>query len=68
MTADDKDYVLKKDNLTQTIQMQLTQKQKPIYEFFFSVLKSLLNFKHFAETDDTHSWRICEITGSEKQG
>ena len=55
LTADDKDYVLKKDNLTQTIQMQLSQKQKTIYEFFFSVLKSLLNFKHFAETDDTHS-------------
>ena len=35
--------------------MQLSQKQKTFHEFFFAVLKSTLNFKHFAETDDTHS-------------
>ena len=35
LTADDKIYLLNRDNLTQPIQMQLFQKQKTLYEFFF---------------------------------
>ena len=35
-----------RDNLTQQIEMQLFQKQKTFCEFFFSFLKSILNFKH----------------------
>ena len=34
LTADDKYSLLKKDNLTQTIQMQLSEKQKTFSEFF----------------------------------
>ena len=55
LPADDKHYLLNTDNLTQHIQMQLSQKQKTFHEFFFAVSKSTLNFKHFAGTDDTHS-------------
>ena len=38
LTVDDKDYMLNRDNLTQPIQMQSSEKQKKI--------KSILNFKH----------------------
>ena len=54
-TADDKQYLLNRDNLTQPIQKQLSQKQKIFPEFFFAVLKSILNFKHLPKKDDPHS-------------
>ena len=38
LTVDDKDYLLNRDNLTQPIQMESSEKQKKI--------KSTLNFKH----------------------
>ena len=46
MTVDRKDYLLKRDNLTQPIQIQLSQKQKIFSEFSFAFLKSILNLKH----------------------
>ena len=55
LTADDKHYLLNRDNLTQTIQMQLYQKQKTFSNFFFAFLKSILNFKHLPKKDDPHS-------------
>ena len=55
LTADDKHYLLNRDNLTQPIQMQLSQKQKTFSEFFFAFLKSTLNFKHLPNKDDPHS-------------
>ena len=69
MTADDKQYVLNRDNLTQPIQMQLSQKQKrfsEIFFFFFAFLKDILNFKDIPKKDDPHSGCISEIQGSEK--
>ena len=53
--ADDKHHMLKRDNLTQAIQMQLSQKQKTFSEFFFGFLKSILNLKHLPQNDDRHS-------------
>ena len=45
LTGDDKHYLLIRDNLMQPIQMQLSQKQKTFFLFFFFVfLKSILNF------------------------
>ena len=35
------------DNLTQPIQILLSQKQKTFFEFFSAFLKSTLNFEHF---------------------
>ena len=36
LTADDKHYLLNRDNITQPIQMQLYQKQKSFSEYFFA--------------------------------
>ena len=55
LTADDKHYLLNRDNLAQRIQMQLSQKQKTFSEFFFAFLKSILNFKHLPEKHDRDS-------------
>ena len=55
LAADEKHYMLNRDNLTQRIQMQLSQKQKTFSEFFFAFLKSILNFKHLPKKDDPHS-------------
>ena len=68
LPADDKHYLLNTDNLTQHIQMQLSQKQKTFSEFFFEFLKSSLIFEHFQKKDDSHSSDVSEITNSEKHG
>ena len=46
-TADDKHFLLNRDNLTQPIQMELYQKQKTVSDFFSAVSKSRLNFENF---------------------
>ena len=55
LTADDKHYVLDRDNLREGIQMQVSQKQKIFYNFFFHFQNLILNFKHFPKKDDPHS-------------
>ena len=52
LTVNDKHNLLNRDNLTQPIDMQLSEKQKTFSRFFFTVLKSILNFKHFPTKDD----------------
>ena len=47
MSADDKYSVLNRDNWTQPIQMQLSQKQKTFPQFIPQMLKSSLNSGHF---------------------
>ena len=47
LPADEKYYLLHRDNLAQPIQMQLSQKQKTFSQFRFAFLKSILNYKHF---------------------
>ena len=46
LTVDEKHYLLTRENLTQTIQIQLSQKQKTFFLFVFAFLKSKINFKH----------------------
>ena len=46
LTVDDNHYLLNRENLTQSIQMKLYQKQKKFSEFFVTFLKTILNFKH----------------------
>ena len=46
LTVDEKHFLLYTDNLTQPIQIQLSQKQKTFSEYFLAFLKSILNFKH----------------------
>ena len=55
LTVNDKHYLLNRDNLTQQIEMQLSEKQKTFSEFFFAFLKSILNFKHLPKKDDPRS-------------
>ena len=55
LTVDEKHYLLTRDNLTPTIQMQLSQKKKTFSEFFFAFLKSILNFEDFPKKDNPHS-------------
>ena len=55
LTVNDRHYPLNRDNLTQPIQMQLSEKQKTFSEFFFAFLKSILNFKHLPKKDDPRS-------------
>ena len=55
LTVDEKHYLLTRENLTQTIQIQLSQKQKTFFQFFLAFLKSILNFKHLPKNDDSHS-------------
>ena len=47
LTDDDKYSLLYGDNLTQPIQILLSQKQKTFSEFRSAFLKSTLNFEHF---------------------
>ena len=46
MAADEKYPVLNRDNLTISIQMQLSEKQKPFSHLFSAFLKYSLNFKY----------------------
>ena len=64
LTVNDKYSLLNRDNLTQQIQMQLSEKQKTFSEFFFAFLKSILNFKYLAEKGYPRSLCISGNTGS----
>ena len=66
MTVEEKHYLVTRDNLTQSIQIQLSQKQKTYWNFLFPFLKSILNFKDLPKKDEPHSWWISGNTGSEK--
>ena len=45
MTLDEKHYLLTGDNLTQTIQIQLSEKEKTFFEFFFfGIFKIYITF------------------------
>ena len=68
MTADDKYSLLNRDNLTQPIRTQLSQKQKAFSQNFLAFSKCALNLQHFQKKDDPQSWSISEITHSTKRG
>ena len=55
MIADDKYSLLNRDNLTQPIPTQLSQKPKAFSIFFLAFSKSTLTFEHFQKKDDAHS-------------
>ena len=55
LTADDKYSPLNRDNLTDPIRSQLSQKQQACPQFFLTFSKSTLNFEHFQKKDDPHS-------------
>ena len=55
LSADGIYSLLNRDNLTQPIQMQVSQKQKTYSGFFCAFLKFSLNFEHFQKKDDSLS-------------
>ena len=55
LTDDEKYSLLYRENLTQPIQILLSQKQKNFSQFFPAFFKSTLNFEHFQKNDDSHS-------------
>ena len=55
LTADDKYSPLNRDNLTQPIRTQLSQKQQAFPQFFLAFSESTLNFEHFKKKDDSPS-------------
>ena len=65
LATDEKYPVLNRDNLTISIQIQLSQKQKTFSQFFAVFLKFTLNFKYFETTYHPHRFCISEITDSE---
>ena len=65
LAADDKHPVLKRENLTIGIHMDLSDKQKHFSHFSPAFLKCLLNFEHFEIKDNPHIFCISEITDSE---
>ena len=68
LTADDQYSLLNRDNLTQQIRTQLSQKRQAFSEFFLAFSKSTLNFEYLQKKDDLHSRFISGITHSEKRG
>ena len=68
LKVNDKGYLLNRDNLTDKIQQQLSEKQKAFSQFsfffFFAFLKSILNFKHLPKKDVPPSLCISGNTGS----
>ena len=65
MSADEKYFVLNRDNLMIPIQMQLSQKQKTFSELLAAFLKSRLNLEYFKKRDDPHRFCFSKITDSE---
>ena len=68
LTVNDKHYMFNRDNLTQQIQMQLSEKKKEKFDFFSAFLKSTSIFKHLTKKDDRPSCCISGNTGCDKYG
>ena len=66
LTDDDKYCLLYRENLTQVIQILLSQKQKTFSQLFSAFLKFTLNFEYFQQKDDPHRRCISRISVSEK--
>ena len=66
LSAHRKYSLFNRDNLTQAIPMQLSQKQKIFSDFFSAFVKSSLNFEYFLKKDDPHCWCDSELTDQEK--
>ena len=65
LAAVEKYLLLNRDNLTIPIQMQLSQKQKTLSQFFGGLLKSSLNLKSLEKKDGLYRFCILENTDSE---
>ena len=66
LTGRDKQSFRNRDNLQQPFEIQLSQKQENLSDFFFGFYKSTLNFEHFPKKVQPHSWFISEVKDAEK--
>ena len=66
LTDDGKYSLLYRDNLTQQIQILLSQKPKTFSKLSSEILKPTLNFEHFQKKVYPHSRCSSQITVSEK--
>ena len=66
LTTDDKYSSRNIQNLTQQLQMAISQKQKTFYRIFITFLKSRTNSDNFVKKDESPSWSIYEIIDGEK--
>ena len=66
LTDDGKYSLLYRDNLTQQIQILLSQKPKTFSRLSSDILKPTLNFEHFQKKVHPHSRCGSQITVSEK--
>ena len=66
LTDDGKYSLLYRDNLTQQIQILLSQKPKTFSKLSSEIFKPTLNFEHFPKKVDPHSRCSSQITVSEK--
>ena len=64
LAADEKYPLLKRDNLTIPIQMQLSQKQKPFSAFLASILKCRWNFENFDKKETLTYFVILRLRTS----
>ena len=62
LTDDEKYSLLYRENLTQPIQILLSQKPKTLSRLSSEILKPTLNFEHFQKKDDPHSRCSSQIT------
>ena len=68
LTAGNKYSPLNRDNFSEPIQMNLSQKQKIFPELFCRFLKTTLKSEYSQNKGDPHCWCISEITKSQKRG
>ena len=66
LTDDEKYSLLYRKNLTQPIQILLSQKPKTFSRLFSEIFKPTLNFEHLQKKHDPHSRCSSQITISEK--
>ena len=66
LTDDDKYSLLYRDNLTQQIQILLSQKPKTFSRLSSEIFIPTLNFEHFQKKHHPHSRIISKIIVSEK--
>ena len=67
-TANDKYPFRDRENLSTSIQMQLSLKQKTFSHFLNQFPESTSHFKSFEKKDDRQSYFISEITACQKLG
>ena len=67
LTVDENYSLLYRDNLTQPIQILLSQKPKSFSQLSSKILKPTLNLEHFQKKEDSHSRYSSQITLSEKR-